>query len=39
MAAPMLWGASEGWRTTLDKLEKEVARMVTACGGQSARRS
>jgi uncharacterized protein YndB with AHSA1/START domain len=27
MAAPMVWGASEGWRTTLDKLEKEVVRM------------
>jgi uncharacterized protein YndB with AHSA1/START domain len=27
MAAPMVWGASVGWRTTLDKLEKEVARM------------
>lgn len=27
MAAPMVAGASEGWRTTLDKLEKEVARM------------
>jgi uncharacterized protein YndB with AHSA1/START domain len=40
MAAPMLWGASEGWRTTLDKLQKEVTRMRD--GGeaaQSARRS
>ena len=27
MAAPMVWGASEGWRTTLDKLQKEVTRM------------
>jgi uncharacterized protein YndB with AHSA1/START domain len=26
-AAPMVAGASEGWRTTLDKLEKEVVRM------------
>jgi hypothetical protein len=37
MVAPMLWGVSEGWwRTTLDKLQKEVTRMVTARGGQSA---
>jgi uncharacterized protein YndB with AHSA1/START domain len=27
IAAPMVAGAPEGWRTTLDKLEKEVARM------------
>ena len=27
MAAPMVAGAPEGWRTTLDKLEKEVVRM------------
>ena len=27
IAAPMVAGASEGWRTTLDKLEKEVVRM------------
>lgn len=27
MAAPMVAGAKEGWRTTLDKLEKEVVRM------------
>jgi len=27
MAAPMVAGAAEGWRTTLDKLEKEVVRM------------
>ena len=27
MAAPMVAGASEGWRTTLDKLEQEVLRM------------
>jgi uncharacterized protein YndB with AHSA1/START domain len=27
MAAPMVAGAPEGWRTTLDKLEAEVARM------------
>jgi uncharacterized protein YndB with AHSA1/START domain len=26
IAAPMVGGASEGWRTTLDKLEREVAR-------------
>jgi uncharacterized protein YndB with AHSA1/START domain len=34
MAAPMTAGAQEGWRTTLDKLEKEVARMQT--GARSA---
>lgn len=28
-------GASEGWRTTLDKLEKEVARMQRESGGRS----
>jgi len=27
IAAPMVAGAPEGWRTTLDKLETEVARM------------
>jgi uncharacterized protein YndB with AHSA1/START domain len=27
IAAPMVAGASEGWRTTLDKLEQEVVRM------------
>ncbi|HVJ53275.1 MAG TPA: SRPBCC family protein [Aliidongia sp.] len=27
MAAPMVAGAPEGWRTTLEKLEKEVVRM------------
>ncbi len=27
MAAPMVAGAQEGWRTTLDKLEKEVVAM------------
>jgi len=27
VAAPMVAGAPEGWRTTLDKLEKEVVRM------------
>ena len=27
MAAPMVAGAAEGWRTTLDKLEQEVGRM------------
>ena len=29
-AAPMVAGAPEGWRTTLDKLEKEVLRMSGA---------
>jgi uncharacterized protein YndB with AHSA1/START domain len=28
VAAPMVAGASEGWRTTLDKLEQEVLRAV-----------
>jgi uncharacterized protein YndB with AHSA1/START domain len=37
MAAPMVAGASEGWRTTLDKLEKEVVRMQG--GGDTAVRS
>ncbi len=32
MAAPMVAGASEGWRTTLDKLEQEVLRLVGAIG-------
>ncbi len=27
LGAPMVAGAAEGWRTTLDKLEKEVVRM------------
>ncbi len=27
LAAPMIAGAQEGWRTTLDKLEQEVVRM------------
>ena len=27
MAAPMVAGAAEGWRTTLDKLQQEVARI------------
>ena len=27
IAAPMVAGAPEGWRTTLDKLEAEVVRM------------
>ncbi len=27
IAAPMVAGAPEGWRTTLDKLEKEIVRM------------
>jgi len=35
-AAPMVAGASEGWRTTLDKLAAEVARMQ---GGESGTRS
>ena len=29
IAAPMVAGAPEGWRTTLDKLERELARMAT----------
>jgi len=37
MAAPMVAGASEGWRTTLDKLEKEVVRMQG--GGDTGVRS
>ncbi len=32
MAAPMVAGAQEGWRTTLDKLEQEVARLSDAIG-------
>ena len=32
MAAPMVAGAPEGWRTTLDKLEQEVVRMQGAVG-------
>jgi uncharacterized protein YndB with AHSA1/START domain len=32
MAAPMVAGAPEGWRTTLDKLEQEVLRMSGAAG-------
>jgi uncharacterized protein YndB with AHSA1/START domain len=32
IAAPMVAGASEGWRTTLDKLEKLVAQMQGASG-------
>ncbi len=43
MAAPMVAGAPEGWRTTLDKLEKEVVRMrgerTPACGRWSTPRS
>jgi uncharacterized protein YndB with AHSA1/START domain len=37
MAAGMIAGASAGWRTTLDQLEKEVMRMVaeTSTGGRS----
>jgi uncharacterized protein YndB with AHSA1/START domain len=34
MAAPMVAGAPEGWRTTLDKLEQEVLRMAGAVGTQ-----
>lgn len=34
MAAPMVAGAPEGWRTTLDKLEQEVLRMSGAAGTQ-----
>ncbi len=32
IAAPMVAGASEGWRTTLDKLEQEVLRLSSAVG-------
>ncbi len=32
IAAPMVAGASEGWRSTLDKLEKEVVRMQGGAG-------
>jgi uncharacterized protein YndB with AHSA1/START domain len=32
MAAAMIGGASEGWRTTLDKLNQEVLRMSGAVG-------
>lgn len=32
MAAPMIAGAPEGWRTTLDKLEKEAIRMQGGAG-------
>jgi uncharacterized protein YndB with AHSA1/START domain len=32
IAAPMVAGASEGWRTTLDKLEQEVVRMSGGSG-------
>jgi uncharacterized protein YndB with AHSA1/START domain len=35
MASPMVAGAPEGWRTTLDKLEKEISRMRD--GGGTAR--
>jgi uncharacterized protein YndB with AHSA1/START domain len=34
MAAPMVAGAPEGWRTTLDKLHREVMRMAGAADGQ-----
>src|SRR5258708_3119347 len=37
IAAPMVAGAPEGWRTTLDKLEKEVVRMPG--GGETGIRS
>ena len=37
IAAPMVTGAPEGWRTTLDKLEREVARMQG--GSETAVRS
>jgi uncharacterized protein YndB with AHSA1/START domain len=33
MAAPMVAGASEGWRTTLDKLEREVLRIMEPPAG------
>jgi uncharacterized protein YndB with AHSA1/START domain len=32
IAAPMVGGASEGWRTTLDKLEREVVRAQGGVG-------
>ncbi len=35
MAAPMVAGAPDGWRTTLDKLEQEVLRMSGATGTQT----
>jgi uncharacterized protein YndB with AHSA1/START domain len=34
-AAPMVAGAPEGWRTTLDKLEQEVLRMQGGAGAGS----
>jgi len=34
MAAPMVAGAPEGWRTTLDKLDEEVLRITGAAGTQ-----
>jgi len=34
-AEPMLKGAPEGWRQTLDKLEKEVSRINARGGGRS----
>jgi uncharacterized protein YndB with AHSA1/START domain len=38
VAARMIAGAQQGWRTTLDQLEKEVMRLVTEAGsgGRSA---
>lgn len=35
MAAPMVAGASEGWRTTLDKLGQELGRMSGTVGTQA----
>ena len=37
IAAPMVDGAPEGWRTTLDKLAREVVRLQ--CGGEPGIRS
>ncbi len=39
LAAPMVAGAPEGWRTTLDKLEKEVVRMQGGSGTGTDMRS
>jgi hypothetical protein len=35
-AAPMVAGASAGWRQTLDKLEAEIARMALMTGREGA---
>ena len=35
MAAPMVAGAPEGWRTTLDKLEQVVVRLQGGAGVDS----